>query len=277
MLLTLLHEDRAGTQLMPTQLYINIMLMIKNVFFCVTKCKADNPSGKFWVIILGTDQLEELFGILWTMVGNNTNLNVLQLDLCLTATTEVSTILAKYPHWDQAPHRLKLPALSKDGLDIHDGVDHIKSASWCGDVNVSHVNLQTCWKLGHQMVQSENPWLGKIMYEMDKENDEGCLIDILHPFGKDIVKAEHDADDYDDTVEDFDETAVSNSVSPEPDLEDTVVEEEPSTKHGLCFNLGGKKVYKAQYHNQVFKYFKIPGSCDCLKHAANINEIRDSS
>jgi hypothetical protein len=118
MLLAMLREDKAGTQLMPTQLYIDIMIMIKNLFFCVTKCKANNPSGKFWVILLGTDRLEELFGILWTMVGNNANLDILQLDLCLTGTTEVSTILANYPHWDRAPRCLKLPALSKDGLDI---------------------------------------------------------------------------------------------------------------------------------------------------------------
>jgi hypothetical protein len=81
-------EDNAGKKLMPTQLFLDIMHMIKNVYFCVKKCKVDNPIGKF--IILGTDHLEELFGILQTMVGTDSNLDLLQLSLCLTGTTEVS-------------------------------------------------------------------------------------------------------------------------------------------------------------------------------------------
>jgi hypothetical protein len=90
---------------MPTQLYVDIMMMIKNVYFCVAKTKADDPAGSFWIILLGTDRLEILFGILRTMVGNDANLDLLQLGLrltgtTLTGTTEVSTILAKYPHWD---------------------------------------------------------------------------------------------------------------------------------------------------------------------------------
>jgi hypothetical protein len=105
---------------------------------------------------------------------------------------------------------------------------------------------------------------------MDAENNEGCLIDILCPFGKDIVKAECDADDYDNTAEDFDETTVSSSVPPGPDLEDTVAEEEPSTNHDPRFDLEGKKVYKARYLNQIFKDFKTPGLCDRLKHVVNV-------
>jgi hypothetical protein len=119
LLLALWAEDQTGTKLMPTQLYVDIMMMIKNVYCCVAKTKADNPEGNFWIILLGTDRLEILFGILRTMVGNDANLDLLQLGLRLTGTTEVSTILAKYPHWDRAPRRLKLPALSKDGLVVH--------------------------------------------------------------------------------------------------------------------------------------------------------------
>lgn len=77
MLLAML-QDNAGTMLMPTQLYIDIMIMIKSVYFCVAKTKADDPMGNFWVILLGTDCLEELFGILRTMIGNDTNLDTLQ-------------------------------------------------------------------------------------------------------------------------------------------------------------------------------------------------------
>lgn len=97
LLIALFAEAQANTILMPIQLYVDIVIMIKNIYFCVAKAKADNPEGHFWVILLGTDRLETLFGILRTMVGNDANLNLLQLRLRLTGTTEVSTILAKNP------------------------------------------------------------------------------------------------------------------------------------------------------------------------------------
>ena len=55
MLLAMAHEDKAGTKLMPSQLYIDLMIMIKNAYFCVAKVKVDDPIGKFFLILLGTN------------------------------------------------------------------------------------------------------------------------------------------------------------------------------------------------------------------------------
>jgi hypothetical protein len=93
----------AGKDFIPTNLYIDLMLMIKNFLFCVAKAKIDNADGEFWLILLGTDRLEELFGILRTIVGNDANLDILQLVSHLSGTTEVTNILAKYPQWDCSP------------------------------------------------------------------------------------------------------------------------------------------------------------------------------
>jgi hypothetical protein len=87
----------AEKDFIPTNLYIDVMIMIKNILFCVSKAKVDNPDGEFWIILLGTDRLKELFGILRTMVSNDVNLDILQLVYCLSGTTEISNILAKYP------------------------------------------------------------------------------------------------------------------------------------------------------------------------------------
>lgn len=125
----MVHKDRAGTLLMPMQLYIDVQMMIKNVYFCVVKTKIDNPNRKFWIIVIGTDCLEDKFGIVHVMTGNDTSVDVLQLGIHLMGTTEVSAIFAQHPEWDCSLHRLKLPTLSKDGLDIHKGVDHINLAS----------------------------------------------------------------------------------------------------------------------------------------------------
>jgi len=61
--LGLLLYHGGGKDFLPTELYINIMIMIKNVYFTVAKAKADGLDS-FWLILLRTDRLEELFGIL---------------------------------------------------------------------------------------------------------------------------------------------------------------------------------------------------------------------
>jgi hypothetical protein len=87
----------ARKEFIPTHLFIDVMIMIKNVLFYVAKAKIDDLDGEFWLILLGTDRLEELFGILRTMVGNDANLDILQVVSRLSSTTEVANILAKYP------------------------------------------------------------------------------------------------------------------------------------------------------------------------------------
>jgi hypothetical protein len=101
--LALYVDNDARTQFIPNALFIDIGIMIKNVFFCIAKAKAEHPMQPFFIILLGTDRLEILFRILRTMVGNDANLDVLQLALRVTATTEVSNILAKHPEWDNGP------------------------------------------------------------------------------------------------------------------------------------------------------------------------------
>ena len=50
--------------------------------------KVDNSKGSFYLMLLGTDRLEELFGILRTMIGNDANLDIYQLASRLTGTTQ---------------------------------------------------------------------------------------------------------------------------------------------------------------------------------------------
>jgi hypothetical protein len=47
------------------------------------------------------------------MVGNDANLDILQLALHVTVTTEVSNILAKHLNWDKSPYRLHLPTITR--------------------------------------------------------------------------------------------------------------------------------------------------------------------
>ena len=119
----------AGKEFIPTNLFIDLMIMIKNITFCPAKAKVNNPNRQFWIILCRTDQLEELFGNLRMMVGNDANLDISQLVCLLAGTTKVSNILAKYSHWDHSPCRLKLLAISRESKEIPDSVDHIKPVS----------------------------------------------------------------------------------------------------------------------------------------------------
>jgi len=186
-----------GKDFIPTNLYIDLMIMIKNVLFCVAKAKIDDPNGELWIILLATDRLEELFGILRTMVGNDTNLDVLQLVCRLAGTTEVSNILAKYPHWDQALRRLKLPALSRESKEIPDSADHIKPSSWRDNVMVNDVSLQTSWNRGRCLVEDETTVVTPIFTEMERTPG----VNLLAPLGVLLFNVPFAADDIDESLE----------------------------------------------------------------------------
>ena len=127
------------------------------------------------------------------MVGNDANLDILQLVSHLSGTTEVANILVKYPQWDRSPQRLKLPAMSHESKEIPDSADHIKPGSWQGNVKVKDVSLQTSCNRGRHIIEQECEGLKHILHELD--NSEG--VDILSPFGTllfDVPLADDDID-----------------------------------------------------------------------------------
>jgi hypothetical protein len=114
-------DNSACMQFMPSQSYVDIVLMTKNIYFCFAKMKADNLTGKFYLILLGTDCLETLFGLIHTAVGTDTNVDTLQLGSCASGLTEVAVILAEHPEWDHGTRHLSLPVMSREM-----GRNHIK-------------------------------------------------------------------------------------------------------------------------------------------------------
>ncbi|TFK70649.1 hypothetical protein BDN72DRAFT_870211 [Pluteus cervinus] len=209
----------SGKAFIPTELYIDVMLMIKNAYFCVAKAKVDDPDGSFWITLLGTDRLEELFGILRTMVGNDANLDILQLVSRITSTTEVSNIFAKYPEWDRAPRH---------------SADHIKPRSWRGNVGVREVTLQTAWRRGRTLVETECEFSGDILSSAELDP----TIHILAPSGILLVTAPLADDDIDESLDDIilaarnitpSSEAVTSEDQLEPELEDNDNDTEPTS------------------------------------------------
>ena len=85
---------------MPTQTLVNLMIMIKNVFFCIAKMMVDNSKANFYIILLRTDCLETFFSLIHMAVGTNVNVDTLQLGSHASGLTEVVMILAEHPEWD---------------------------------------------------------------------------------------------------------------------------------------------------------------------------------
>lgn len=83
----------------PIQLFFDVMSMIKNAFMCVAKTQIDDPDGKFWLVLLGTDALKKVFGKVRTMVGNDTNADESQLANRIDGACECARILAAHPDW----------------------------------------------------------------------------------------------------------------------------------------------------------------------------------
>jgi hypothetical protein len=280
--------SQAEKDFIPSELFIDVMIMIKNVYFCVAKCKVDDPEGSFWIILLGTDRLEELFGILRTMVGNDANLDFLQLVSRITSTTEVSNILAKYPQWDRAPRRLKLPALTRETKELPDTSDHIKPGSWRGNVQVKLVSLQTSWRRGCQLAQKDCPFVLPILDALEKRG-----ADILSPKGTLLVNSPLSVDDIDKSLDSFlFKEANSGSDSPqishesrvdvenaliEAALEDADVVQNFRQPFDRKVMVNGKELAKSRALAQYSKYRKRVGSTDRLKRVQGINRYAQNS
>ena len=208
----LYRDGCACTQFMPTQSYIDIMIMIKNVFYCVAKAKVDNLHSKFYPILLGTDRLETFFGLRRTAIGTDANVDILQLGSHMSGLTEVALILAENPEWDPSPHRLMLPRIGKDFHtgEITSKFDHISPKDWHGDATVARVNLNSCWLLGRQQAIAWIPDSGSVFEKVLAESDPS--INMLSPLGMLLVnQCDQDPNGKDNNANDL-----THNLSPEP-------------------------------------------------------------
>ncbi|TFK81389.1 hypothetical protein K466DRAFT_578580 [Polyporus arcularius HHB13444] len=133
LLLVLYREDKGG--FIPAILYLDAQIMIKNAYMCTAKIKVERPDGRLWIIQLGTDSLETVFGIVCTMIGSDSNVDQLQLS-------------NRHPEWDRGPRRLAVPCLQGRADNVSSATDHVNAASWVGDVS-------TCWYRGRKLAEAD--------------------------------------------------------------------------------------------------------------------------
>ena len=267
----------AGTHFMPAQSYLDIVLMIKNVFFCVAKAKVDIPTSNFYLISLGTDRLETFFGLVRTSIGTDANVDTLQLGSRASGLAEVVAILAEHPEWDYGTRRLTLPIFSKETQEFTAKSDHINPKDWRGDVSVSNVNLHTCWLLGRKQAAERIP-------DMEAAFSTLAGIDMLSPLGNLLVNQRHEMETEDLTEDACDEdnempnqdppeghfTPPSLPYTHEGDLEDAIADEAPRNTSTSEIVIQGEKSTKAKALRRRMAYHANRSSTDRLKRVQQL-------
>ncbi|CUA70771.1 Ubiquitin carboxyl-terminal hydrolase 34 [Rhizoctonia solani] len=202
-----------GTSFITAQLYYDIQTTIKTAIFSIAKAQILDHQQPFYLIQLGTDRLENLFGIYRT-ASHDRNLDILQLAERSGAAQEVDNILAEYPNYDRKPYRLSLKSES--------GVDHLNPRSWTGDVCVCNVVLSKSWSAGRIEAEEALRRAG-ITPDFDPKSlcasAGGLPVDLMRPFGHYVGVNESIPDELDEgdpTPSSGPMPVISNSAPTEP-------------------------------------------------------------
>ena len=283
--------DDARSLFIPTPLFVDIGIMVKNAHFCVAKAKVDHPNQPFFLALLGTDRLESLFGILRTMVGNDTNLDVLQLALRITSTTEVSTILARHPKWDRGPRRLCLPTVSKNLDDLSKTLDHVGPRAYLHPDRLYPVSLTlaTSWKRGRHAMEDKYSWIAAILRSISSTKNAS----ILAPYGVSLVTSSLTDADNDTRVEEdapphqtgrsVYTSGVQDATLGIQELEDAAAETQWRNSETYSsgqdaflhsVHIGGIEMKKSRAIAQQFQYVTSAGSTDRLRRVAQESRFK---
>ncbi|KAF6755550.1 hypothetical protein DFP72DRAFT_1008601 [Ephemerocybe angulata] len=289
-----------GSSFIPTLLYIDIIIMIKNVFFCVAKAKCDTPDACFFIILLGTDRIEIHFGILRTVIGNDCNLDIIQISDRTGGVIDVADILAKNPEWDRGPRRMRVPTLNAESKEVPQSSDHLSPKHYKNDMSLKSVTPLTCWRRGREMAEEDYPAAVDILKEAERAGD----VDMLAPKGELLVAVPLSQDDVDESSEalllqsdhverpqstDEEEEArmeiedeleameftVDAQDTPGPgDSAPSSITAPPKIEHTITVN--GKKVSKSRILSMMNRYRRHTASADRLKRVQDIERFQAS-
>ncbi|EIW85618.1 hypothetical protein CONPUDRAFT_70379 [Coniophora puteana RWD-64-598 SS2] len=269
-----------GNDFMPKTLYQDIQIMIKNVYYSVAKAKVDKPGGNFYIISLGTDRLEQLFGIYRTMIGSDANVDILQLALRIANVAEVGKIMVKYPEWDVCPRRLKTPSLNASA-ELSSKIDHLNPASWLGDTSLAPVQPLTAWNEGRRLIEQEFSDLGAVAcFERVEATPDA---DMMFPWGNSRIPTEvpvpESPEEENSDEKPTDQPTLIPAPSMDLDLEEYVSENLPPATTASAAKVNphilveGKPVFKPAVLCLFFQTLNSSGSTDRLKRVAGLTRF----
>ena len=113
---------------MPSQLYHDIQVTVKDCSFTVVEIQQWKAQKPLYLFQLGTDRLEVLFGVLRTLTHNR-NFDLLEHGPRLSHATHINQIYQHHPDWKQKAKRLK------------GSLDEMNPSLWKGNVTVADVDV----------------------------------------------------------------------------------------------------------------------------------------
>lgn len=135
---------REYCDVLPNQLYHDLQATYKNVFFCAAKFKVYHPERPFFIVILGTDPEERLFGNVRLKYKQN-GLNALEILYCARALKEMTAVMEQHPEWTKNSSKV----MSRLCLD------YSKPSSWdVAKLKMENVDVRSCWTKGRLNVEN---------------------------------------------------------------------------------------------------------------------------
>ncbi|KAF8327604.1 uncharacterized protein EI90DRAFT_3018097 [Cantharellus anzutake] len=252
-------DHNAHLAYLPSPLYRDIQIMVKNVFFCVAKMKCDNPNGEFFLILLGMDRLEWIFVLIRSQNGR---------------AIECHSILSQHPEWDRGPRRLRLQGLSAT-TGIEQKIDHLNLALWKGDMQVSGIQLMSAWRSGRHEVENDPELTAFSPAEKFGKLESTPGADLLNPFGMEVCEDGENEETYNETPQQPNPDSTIPIVPDSLELEE-LVDNEDMWKNGLesTIDVGnGKHVHKAKVLHEFTRFTRTSNSTDQLRRVANISRF----
>ena len=141
---SLLVLKRVVGTILPNQLYYDLQQTFKNVYFSAAKYQVYHPELPFFVVLLGNDAEERLFGNVRMKYGHN-GLDCLEILYCARAMKELMAIFNKHPEWTEKTHK----TMSRLCLD------YSNPSNWkVENLKMGGINIKLCWSKGRLAVES---------------------------------------------------------------------------------------------------------------------------
>jgi hypothetical protein len=112
---------------------------VKNIFLTVARLQVIDRELHFYLLMEGTDRLENLFCECRTQ-DHSRNVDIEQLGQKLSVVTLINSTFERNPDLNRGHRKLKL----QDAI----GIDRINPRSWEGNTCVGNCNVQTAWDSG---------------------------------------------------------------------------------------------------------------------------------